>query len=356
MPFINFSKDEIQCKIVYYGCGFCGKTTNLLHIFKKTMEDVRGKMVSIDTDGDRTIFFDFLSLNLGKIRGFDIRVQLYTVPGQVHYDATRKLVLKGVDGVVFVADSLKTQREKNIESLINLAKNLAEKRLSIRTVPLVMQYNKRDLEAEGAEILPVSVLEKDLNSMLKAPHFLASALEGEGTFETLREISKLVVKDVSKKILLNDGKGKGTEQELEEEIDQAIDSLFVEEGGESEKTPSPVSRVASPEPPKSPETDLGSPAEKLGEEIDEAIDSLFVEKGGESEKTPSPEPLKSPETDLGSPAEKLGEEIDEAIDSLFVEKGGETGKARRPRPRCRVWRPLSLPRVPKRTWARLRRS
>jgi signal recognition particle receptor subunit beta len=208
MPFINFSKDEIQCKIVYYGCGFCGKTTNLLHIFKKTMEDVRGKMVSIDTDGDRTIFFDFLSLNLGKIRGFDIRVQLYTVPGQVHYDATRKLVLKGVDGVVFVADSLKTQREKNIESLINLAKNLAEKRLSIRTVPLVMQYNKRDLEAEGAEILPVSVLEKDLNSMLKAPHFLASALEGEGTFETLREISKLVVKDVSKKILLNDGKGK----------------------------------------------------------------------------------------------------------------------------------------------------
>ncbi len=208
MPFINFSKDEIQCKIVYYGCGFCGKTTNLLHIFKKTMEDVRGKMVSIDTDGDRTIFFDFLSLNLGKIRGFDIRVQLYTVPGQVHYDATRKLVLKGVDGVVFVADSLKTQREKNIESLINLAKNLAEKRLSIRTVPLVMQYNKRDLEAEGAEILPVSVLEKDLNSMLKAPHFLASALEGAGVFETLREISKLVVKDVSKKILLNDGKGK----------------------------------------------------------------------------------------------------------------------------------------------------
>ncbi len=208
MPFINFSKDEIQCKIVYYGCGFCGKTTNLLHIFDKTMEDVRGKMVSIDTDGDRTIFFDFLSLSLGKIRCFDIRVQLYTVPGQVHYDATRKLVLKGVDGVVFVADSLKTQREKNIESLINLAKNLAEKRLSIRTIPLVMQYNKRDLETEGAEILPIEVLEKDLNSMLKAPYFTASALKGEGVYETLREISKLVVKAVSKKILLNDGKGR----------------------------------------------------------------------------------------------------------------------------------------------------
>ena len=207
MPFINFSKDEIQCKIVYYGCGFCGKTTNLLYVYKKTVEDVRGRMVSIDTDGDRTIFFDFLSLNLGKIRGFDIRVQLYTVPGQVHYDATRKLVLKGVDGVVFVGDSLKTQREKNIESLINLAKNLAEKRLSIRTIPLVMQYNKRDLESEGAEILPVEVMQKDLNSMLKAPYFTASALKGQGVFETLREISKLVVKDVSKKILL-EGKGR----------------------------------------------------------------------------------------------------------------------------------------------------
>ena len=105
MPLINFGKNEIQCKIVYYGCGFCGKTTTLLYIYNKTMENIRGKMVSIDTDGDRTIFFDFLSINLGKIRGFDIRVQLYTVPGQVHYDTTRKLVLRGVDGVVFVADS-----------------------------------------------------------------------------------------------------------------------------------------------------------------------------------------------------------------------------------------------------------
>ena len=112
MPFINFSKDEIQCKIVYYGAGFCGKTTNLQYIFGNTRDEIRGKMVSIDTKGDRTLFFDFLSLNLGKIRGFDIRVQLYTVPGQVHYDATRKLVFKGVDGVVFVADSLKVQRKK----------------------------------------------------------------------------------------------------------------------------------------------------------------------------------------------------------------------------------------------------
>ncbi len=204
MPFINFSKDEIQCKIVYYGAGFCGKTTNLQYIYSQTMEDIKGKMVSIDTKGDRTLFFDFLSLNLGKIRGFDIRVQLYTVPGQVHYDATRKLVLKGVDGVVFVADSLKVQRKKNIESLINLAKNLAEKGISIRGVPLVIQYNKRDLDGTDSEILPVDILEKDLNSMLKVPSFSASALQGNGVFETLREISKLVVKDVSRKIMLLD--------------------------------------------------------------------------------------------------------------------------------------------------------
>jgi hypothetical protein len=204
MPFINFSKDEIQCKIVYYGAGFCGKTTNLQYIFGQTVDDIRGKMVSIDTKGDRTLFFDFLSLNLGKIRGFDIRVQLYTVPGQVHYDATRKLVLKGVDGVVFVADSLKVQRKKNIESLINLAKNLAEKGISIRTIPLVIQYNKRDLDGTDSETLPIEVLEKDLNSMLKAPSYPASALVGHGVFETLREISKLVVKDVSRKIMLVD--------------------------------------------------------------------------------------------------------------------------------------------------------
>jgi mutual gliding-motility protein MglA len=204
MPFINFSKDEIQCKIVYYGAGFCGKTTNLQYIYTQTMEDIKGKMVSIDTKGDRTLFFDFLSLSLGKIRGFDIRVQLYTVPGQVHYDATRKLVLKGVDGVVFVADSLKVQRKKNIESLINLAKNLAEKGVSIRSIPLVIQYNKRDLDGTDSEILHMDILEKDLNSMLKVPSFPASALKGNGVFETLREISKLVVKEVSRKIMLLD--------------------------------------------------------------------------------------------------------------------------------------------------------
>lgn len=203
MPFINFSKDEIQCKIVYYGPGFCGKTTNIIYIYSQTNDNTRGKMVSIDTKGDRTLFFDFLSLNLGKIRGFDIRVQLYTVPGQVHYDATRKLVLKGVDGIVFVADSLKTQRKNNVDSLLNLANNLSEKGINIRAIPLVIQYNKRDLEEADSEIMPIEMLENDLNAMLKVPSFPASALKGNGVFETLREISKLVVKDVSRKIMLN---------------------------------------------------------------------------------------------------------------------------------------------------------
>ena len=204
MAFINFIKDEIQCKIVYYGPGCCGKTTNLQYIYGQTKEEIKGKMVSIDTQGDRTLFFDFLSLNLGKIRGFDIRVQLYTVPGQVHYDATRKLVLKGVDGVVFVADSSKRQRGKNIESLINLAKNLTEKGVSIRTIPLVIQYNKRDLDGRDSEILPIDQLEKDLNSILKVPSFPSSAINGEGVFDTLREISKWVVKDVGRKIMVRE--------------------------------------------------------------------------------------------------------------------------------------------------------
>jgi signal recognition particle receptor subunit beta len=158
-------------------------------------------MVSIDT-GDQTLFFDFLSLKLGKIRRFDIRIQLYTAPGHAHYDATKRLVLKGVDGIMFVTDSLEVQRKKNIESLINLAKNLAEKGIRIKTIPLVFQYNKRDLEETSSQILPIEVLEKDLNSLLKAPSFSASALRGEGIFETLREISKLVVKDVGRKTML----------------------------------------------------------------------------------------------------------------------------------------------------------
>jgi signal recognition particle receptor subunit beta len=201
MAFINFSSGEIQCKIIYYGPGLGGKTTNLRYIHDHTNDNIRGQLVSIDTKGDRTLFFDFLSLDLGKIRDYKIRVQLYTVPGQVHYDATRKLVLRGADGIVFVADSMRVQREKNVESLENMAINLKEKSIDINKMPLVIQYNKRDLDGSNIPVLTIEELERDLNAHLKAPFFTASALKGDGVYETLREISKLAVRDVSRKVL-----------------------------------------------------------------------------------------------------------------------------------------------------------
>jgi signal recognition particle receptor subunit beta len=201
VSFIDLSKNEVQCKVVYYGPGRGGKTTNLLYIHQAMTENVRGKMVTIDTKGDRTLFFDFLPLALGKIQNLSIKIQLYTVPGQVMYNATRKLVLKGVDGVVFVADSLKVQKEKNIESLENLRENLAEDGNYINEIPLVLQYNKRDLGESNIPILSTEEMQEDLNKDLQVPWFGGSALKGDGVFETLREISKRTVKNVSRKLL-----------------------------------------------------------------------------------------------------------------------------------------------------------
>jgi hypothetical protein len=201
VSFIDLSKNEVQCKIVYYGPGRGGKTTNLLYIHQAMAEAVRGKMVTIDTKGDRTLFFDFLPLALGKIHNLSIKIQLYTVPGQVMYNATRKLVLKGVDGVVFVADSLKVQKDKNIESLENLRENLADDNLYINEIPLVLQYNKRDLGNSNIPILSVEDMQQDLNTELQVPWYTASALKGDGVFETLREVSKRTVKFVSRKLI-----------------------------------------------------------------------------------------------------------------------------------------------------------
>jgi len=202
MAFINKSAKEIQVKVVYYGPGRCGKTTNLLYVNQKMNAKFMGKMISIDTRGDKTLFFDFLPLSLGKIRGFNIRVQLYTVPGQVLYNESRKMVLKGVDGVVFVADSMAVQQEPNKESLQNLRENLAEDNLDIDELPLVLQLNKRDLEGSVIPVLTKDTMDEDLNSMLKnpAPTVLASALAGPGVFETLREISKITIKSVHHKL------------------------------------------------------------------------------------------------------------------------------------------------------------
>lgn len=200
MAFIDLSRNEIQAKIVYYGPGRCGKTTNLLFIHESMSKQVCGKMVTIDTKGDRTLFFDFLPLNIGKILEMTIRIQLYTVPGQVMYNTTRKLVLRGIDGVVFVGDSLRVQKQKNVESLENLAQNLKAEGLSIEQIPLVLQYNKRDLLKSNIPLLTVDELQNDLNSHLKAPWFEASAMMGQGVYETLREISKRTIRSVIQKV------------------------------------------------------------------------------------------------------------------------------------------------------------
>ena len=200
MAIFNLKKREIECKIVYYGPGRCGKTTNLEYIFRAYKKQITGEMVSINTEGDRTLFFDFLPIGLGKIKGCDVRVQLYTVPGQVQYSSTRKLVLRGVDGLVFVADSLEVRREKNMLSLKDLQSNLKENGLSIFKVPLVMQYNKRDLADEGIPLMSIEEMEKDLNRQLKVPSFPGSAVKGTGVGETLKECLKLTLKNLQKEL------------------------------------------------------------------------------------------------------------------------------------------------------------
>jgi signal recognition particle receptor subunit beta len=202
MAVVNLKKRQIECKIVYYGPGRCGKTTNLEYIHKRFTKQVRGDMVSINTDGDCTLFFDFLPLELGKVKGCDLRVQLYTVPGQVRYSSTRKLVLRGADAVVFVADSLDVRREKNMLSLKDLAGNLKEYGLSIFKVPLVLQYNKRDLAEDNIPLMPIEKMERDLNRQLKVPSFPSSAVKGTGVGKTLQACMKLAIMSIQKELNL----------------------------------------------------------------------------------------------------------------------------------------------------------
>jgi hypothetical protein len=200
MAIFNAKDRIIECKLVYYGPGRCGKTTNLEYIFRAFRKQTNSEMVSINTMGDRTLFFDFLPIGLGKIRGCDVKVQLYTVPGQSRYRSTRKMVLKGVDGVVFVADSLDVRRKANLLSLKDLAENLKEEGKSIFNIPLVLQYNKRDLEQQGIPILSVETLDQDLNSKLKVPTHLASAVKGEGVGGTLKEALLLTLRHLQKEL------------------------------------------------------------------------------------------------------------------------------------------------------------
>lgn len=194
MSLVNYSTREITCKIVYYGPGRSGKTSNLQYIHAYVPDDKKGPMVSLATETDRTLFFDFLPLDLGSISGFRTRIQLYTVPGQVYYNATRKLVLRGADGVVFVADSQREQMEENVDSLRNLHENLLEENIDVREFPMVMQYNKRDLPG----VVPVEEMEDALNfrGLLSYP---AASITGAGVFETLKGASQLVLQSLSKR-------------------------------------------------------------------------------------------------------------------------------------------------------------
>ncbi len=194
MTFINYAAREINCKIVYYGPGLCGKTTNLQYIYDRTNPAAKGKLISLATETDRTLFFDFLPLDLGTVRGFKTRFHLYTVPGQVFYDASRKLILKGVDGVVFVADSQEARMDANIESLGNLDKNLVEHGFDLATIPYVLQLNKRDLPTA----LPVDALYRALN-FKGEPTFEATAPLGVGVFDTLKAVAKQVLMELRKK-------------------------------------------------------------------------------------------------------------------------------------------------------------
>jgi signal recognition particle receptor subunit beta len=200
MAVVNLKKHQIECKIVYYGPARCGKTTNLEYIHKTFSQHVKGQMISIDTEGDRTLFFDFLPLELGKVKGCDVRVQLYTVPGQVRYASTRKLVLRGADGVVFVADSLEVRREQNMLALKDLQQNLRDYQLSIFKTPLVMQFNKRDLAAANIPLMSMEQMSQELNRQLKAPVLPAAALIGKGVAKTLQECLRLVLRKLQQEL------------------------------------------------------------------------------------------------------------------------------------------------------------
>jgi signal recognition particle receptor subunit beta len=193
MTFINYASREINCKIVYYGPGLCGKTTNLQHIFEATAPQARGKLISLATETDRTLFFDFMPLELGTVRGFKTRFHLYTVPGQVFYDASRKLILKGVDGVVFVADSQEERMDANVESLYNLEENLKTQGYDLMKIPYVLQLNKRDLP----NVIPVADLTAELQRK-QEPVVEAVASTGAGVFDTLKAVAKQVLTELRK--------------------------------------------------------------------------------------------------------------------------------------------------------------
>ncbi len=230
MALFNYAAREISAKIVYYGPGLSGKTTNIESIYSMLQSDQRGKLISLPTETDRTLFFDFLPVELGKIKGFTVRFHLYTVPGQVFYNQTRKLVLQGVDGVVFVADSQVNMLDSDIESLRNLKENLASYGKNIEELPFVVQYNKRDLK----NIMSIEEMNSHLNEN-GVPYFSAIAITGEGVKDTLMEIAKMVFNHLRKTLLLESEIGSFSEEDIGELVGREIDQRFVSEQEEIEE-------------------------------------------------------------------------------------------------------------------------
>jgi len=288
MASINYAFKEISCKIVYYGPGLSGKTTNLQYVHQKIPPQTRGELISLATDQDRTLYFDFLPVDIGKIHGFSTKFQLYTVPGQVYYNATRKLVLRGVDGLVFVADSQKTKMDENIESLHNLVENLSEYGYDIDKIPLVFQYNKRDLP----HICSIDELEKALNPK-GLPHFEAIATRGIGVFDTLKCVSKLVLDQAKRKQLFPErttGTEEGTAQPTgattphlpeRKELAEAFASATPKE----KVTPSEVAVLPQKETQTRPEDTIPKPQKSEGEPKSE-IELEIGEMTEEEKPTP----------------------------------------------------------------------
>jgi signal recognition particle receptor subunit beta len=311
MVFLNYTAMQMTAKIVYYGPGLCGKTTNLSWIHAKTAPRSRGEMVSLETEADRTLFFDLLPLDVGIIGGLKVRLQLYTVPGQVFYNATRRLVLKGVDGVVFVADSQAPAAEPNEESLANLKQNLEELGLDPRTVPTVFQYNKRDLR----NILPVPALQKALNPAA-APHVEAAAIHGVGVFETLKEISRLSLDAIRAKIA----------------EDKRVGVAGVGKASSRRATPAPPSApapapAAAPPDPATPPTPAAPLAVEFAEEDTDKVKVRPVRTRGSLDIGKELEKLRAitAESKMKAPTAVKDRDVDRLFRDL-VTPGGEPGQ------------------------------
>ena len=326
MVFFNWATMQMAAKIVYYGPGLCGKTTNLSFIYAKTSPGSRGEMVSLETESDRTLFFDLLPIEVGTIGGFKTRLQLYTVPGQVFYNTTRKLVLKGVDGVVFVADSQRPMREANIESFNNLRENLKELGLDLDDLPLVLQYNKRDLQ----NILTIEELNADLNPDGKIPFFEASAIQGNGVFETLKEITKLTLKKLRKRMASSQEESRSTGPRVQASRPAAPQPAQRPAGpvpAPAAPTPAPAGAVSAAALARAAEEGVGA--------IEEAQEPAPAEAAAPPAEQPAPAAtpetptlrMKRPEEAEAPSEPEPAEEIEEIEEADEIEEIGEAEEA-----------------------------